>query len=54
MSLKACSAECLATSACTNLYYQAGKYCNLHSGVDTHNPDTTSPYIFYNANCFEC
>ncbi|KAI0806567.1 carbohydrate-binding module family 50 protein [Xylaria sp. FL0064] len=53
-SLKACSAECLATSACTNLYYQAGKYCNLHSGADTHNPDVTSPYTFYDASCFEC
>ncbi|KAI1354385.1 carbohydrate-binding module family 50 protein [Xylaria sp. FL0043] len=54
MSLKACSEECLATPACTNLYYQAGKYCNLHSGADTHNPDTTSPYAFYDASCFEC
>ncbi|KAI0449632.1 carbohydrate-binding module family 50 protein [Xylaria acuta] len=53
-SLKACSAACLATSGCTNLYYQAGKYCNLHSGADTHNPDTTSPYLFYDASCFEC
>ncbi|KAI1281721.1 carbohydrate-binding module family 50 protein [Xylaria sp. FL0933] len=53
-SLKACSAVCLAISACTNLYYQAGKYCNLHSGADTHNPDTTSPYAFYDASCFEC
>ncbi|KAI0106466.1 carbohydrate-binding module family 50 protein [Nemania sp. FL0031] len=53
-SLKACSAACLATSGCTNLYYQAGKYCNLHSGADTHNPDTTSPFLFYDASCFEC
>ncbi|KAI1194415.1 carbohydrate-binding module family 50 protein [Nemania serpens] len=53
-TLKACSAACLSTSGCTNLYYQAGKYCNLHSGVDTHNPDTTSPYLFYDASCFEC
>ncbi|KAI0413503.1 carbohydrate-binding module family 50 protein [Xylaria grammica] len=53
-SLKACSAACLATSGCTNLYYQAGKYCNLHSGADTHNPDAASPYLFYDASCFEC
>ncbi|KAI1360466.1 carbohydrate-binding module family 50 protein [Xylaria arbuscula] len=54
MSIKACSSACLATSGCTNLYYQAGKYCNLHSGADTHNSDSTSPYLFYTANCFEC
>ncbi|KAI1108517.1 carbohydrate-binding module family 50 protein [Nemania sp. NC0429] len=53
-SLKGCSAQCLATSACTNFYYQAGQYCNLKSGADTHNPDTTSPFVFYDAKCFEC
>ncbi|KAI3336889.1 carbohydrate-binding module family 50 protein [Xylariaceae sp. AK1471] len=53
-SVKACSAQCLANSACTNFYYQAGSYCNLHSGADTHNPDSTSPYVFYDASCFEC
>ncbi|KAI0975407.1 carbohydrate-binding module family 50 protein [Xylaria arbuscula] len=53
-SLKACGEECLATLACTNLYYEARKYCNLHSGAETHNPDASSPYAFYDVSCFEC
>ncbi|KAI1164866.1 hypothetical protein F5B18DRAFT_228642 [Nemania serpens] len=53
-SLKACSAECLATSGCTNLYYEAGEQCNLHSGVETHNPNPSAPFVFYEASCFEC
>lgn len=44
----------LANAACTNLYYTAGKYCNLKAGAETHNPDDSSPYDFYQAKCFEC
>ncbi|KAI0191652.1 hypothetical protein F4808DRAFT_476065 [Astrocystis sublimbata] len=53
-SIKGCSAKCLATSGCTNLYYEAGKHCNLHSGVDGHNPNPAAPFVFYEASCFEC
>ncbi|KAH8669054.1 hypothetical protein BX600DRAFT_497018 [Xylariales sp. PMI_506] len=53
-SLLACAQICLDTSGCTNLYFDPGTYCNLHSGTETHNPDPTSPYIFYDSNCFEC
>ncbi|KAK6214042.1 hypothetical protein LQW54_004817 [Pestalotiopsis sp. IQ-011] len=49
-----CGELCLATENCTNIYFEAQNYCNLHSGAETHNPDATSPYVFYDASCFTC
>ncbi|KAI0968068.1 hypothetical protein F4678DRAFT_444455 [Xylaria arbuscula] len=54
LSLKACASVCLSTTECTNLYYTEGKHCNLHAGDDTHSPNITSPYIYYDASCFVC
>jgi hypothetical protein len=44
----------LATTGCTNLYFDPGTYCNLHAGTETHQLSSTSSYYFYDASCFEC
>jgi hypothetical protein len=42
-------------STCTNLYFIAGAYCNLHSGTETFAPSTaTGYYSFYEIQCFSC
>ncbi|KAK6223390.1 hypothetical protein LQW54_000508 [Pestalotiopsis sp. IQ-011] len=53
-SIDACSAICLQTTGCTNLYFDSGVYCNLHSGNQTAVANSGSPYQFYEASCFEC
>ncbi|KAI0870637.1 hypothetical protein GGS24DRAFT_474624 [Hypoxylon argillaceum] len=53
-SLEGCANVCLSTTNCTNLYYTEGQHCNLHAGTETHNPNITSPYSFYDARCFTC
>ncbi|KAI1295255.1 hypothetical protein F5Y03DRAFT_410472 [Xylaria venustula] len=52
--IDACGEICLATAGCTNLYFDPGAYCNLHAGNATQQPDSTSPYYFYEAACFQC
>lgn len=54
-SLAACSAKCLATSCCTNIYFISGSYCNLHYGPSAFLPNAGSTlFDFYNASCFTC
>lgn len=54
-SLTACSAQCLARSYSTNIYFVQGKYCNLHYGPDAFNNNVANrPYDFYDATCFTC
>ncbi|OBT60866.1 hypothetical protein VE03_09694 [Pseudogymnoascus sp. 23342-1-I1] len=54
-SLSACSAQCLATAACTNIYFIQGSNCNLHSGSDAFNKGVGTPlFQFYDRSCFTC
>lgn len=54
-SLAACSAQCLATSCCTNIYFIASTNCNLHYGPNAFLVNTGNPlYDFYDASCFTC
>ncbi|KUJ15982.1 uncharacterized protein LY89DRAFT_750091 [Mollisia scopiformis] len=49
-----CGQICLATTGCTNVYFEAGAYCNLHSGPPTNLASSSSPYTFYDLSCFTC
>jgi hypothetical protein len=52
-SATACGAQCLATPACTNLYFIEGSSCNLHKGSSTFAESTEAPfYYWYSASCF--
>ena len=54
-SLAACSAQCLATLCCTNIYFIQGKNCNLHYGLNAFNNNVGNPlFDFYDASCFTC
>ncbi|OBT91548.1 hypothetical protein VE01_10444 [Pseudogymnoascus verrucosus] len=53
-SLAACSAQCLATSCCTNIYFIQGQSCNLHYGSDGFHAIGNPLYDFYDAACFTC
>ncbi|KFY49143.1 hypothetical protein V495_00699 [Pseudogymnoascus sp. VKM F-4514 (FW-929)] len=54
-SLAACSAQCLATSCCTNIYFIANSNCNLHYGPNAFLINSGNPlYDFYDASCFTC
>lgn len=54
-SLGACSAQCLLTLCCTNIYFIQGKYCNLHYGPNALNNNVGNPlYDYYDATCFTC
>ncbi|KAI8952346.1 hypothetical protein F4801DRAFT_577509 [Xylaria longipes] len=53
-SLVNCKDACLDTVGCTNLYFAEGKYCNLHSGKETHVASSTTAYLFYDSSCFVC
>jgi hypothetical protein len=56
-SLQACSAQCLANTACTNIYFIQGTSCNLHFGPDAFNNGVGVGSIFfqfYDRSCFVC
>ncbi|KFZ19602.1 hypothetical protein V502_03566 [Pseudogymnoascus sp. VKM F-4520 (FW-2644)] len=54
-SLASCSAQCLATSCCTNVYFIQGSACNLHYGPNAFDQGVGSTqFEFYNASCFTC
>ena len=53
-SLGACSAQCLATSCCTNIYFIVGSNCNLHYGPKAYAPNAGPSYHYYDASCFTC
>ncbi|KAI0141570.1 carbohydrate-binding module family 50 protein [Xylariaceae sp. FL1272] len=53
-SIAECGAACMATTGCTNLYFQSNTYCNLKAGTETHQSSSSSFYSFYEASCFDC
>lgn len=58
VSIEACSAQCLATSCCTNFYFIQGSACNLKFGPNAFNENLAAPggilFDFYDAACFSC
>jgi hypothetical protein len=54
VNLAACSLICLQTKGCTNVYFQAGIGCNLHSGLSTAVVSANSPWFYYDLSCFTC
>lgn len=55
-SVAACGAQCLATTSCTNLYFNVGVNCNLHYGPISYvvNTNGVNSYSLYAVACFTC
>ncbi|KFZ04498.1 hypothetical protein V501_09151, partial [Pseudogymnoascus sp. VKM F-4519 (FW-2642)] len=54
-SLGACAAQCLASAACTSLYFTQAKTCNLFYGPISFSPNgNAGSEAFYDADCFPC
>ena len=53
-SLGACSAQCLATSCCTNIYFIVGSNCDLHYRPKAYAPNAGPSYHYYDVSCFNC
>jgi hypothetical protein len=54
ISPQACAAQCVATSTCTNFYFNAGVNCNLHYGATSYvlNTNGVNAYSLYDVSCF--
>ncbi|KFY08962.1 hypothetical protein V492_05773 [Pseudogymnoascus sp. VKM F-4246] len=56
-SLSACSAECVATTCCTSIYFIQGAACNLHFGPTAFDHNVAvggMMYDYYDTSCFTC
>ncbi|KAH7364617.1 hypothetical protein BKA65DRAFT_573061 [Rhexocercosporidium sp. MPI-PUGE-AT-0058] len=55
-NINVCAAKCMATATCTNVFFVAGKACNLHYGPIAYvaNTNGVNAYDLYAMSCFAC